>query len=628
MFPVSAEFLQKMEALDRHIFAKIQIDYTYATMDTSVEASASEQATLEPFLLQVADEVTGPSAKYIALDGSWIVGEDWGIAPGEEEVESTQIGWWGEQLADTEGYFTAPYPSISVSFWPRPIHALQVVGDSIRGEYPKDFTITVYDEDGVTMHVETVVDNTQIYWMQPVDSLGKVSQIMLSITKWSHPGRQAKVVEFFTSVQESYFDDDIITIDLLEEREVSGGSLPVGNISANELNIRLVNKERRFDAGNTNSPLYGLLRPNRRVQAWLGVERGDPQVIEYIPLGIFFSGEWDAPEDRQYVSTTCRDRLEQLRRNPYSTNVVLVDISLYDLVIAVLGDAGVLPRDYWVDSELKEFIIPYVYFDPMSHRDALRIIAEACLGQVYCDRLGMIRIEGPSFLASNQIPSLTISEFFRKKNPPRWSEVSNHIEVEAQPLRPGVTDEVFRSEELETIAAGQVVEITAHYNHTPCVEALARLETASPGCVIEQVDYFGWGVTVKVVSPIEGEFSLVIDARPLKVVNKTRVVARDEESIGDNSVLKFTFPENPLVQSVPMARNIADSLLASFKDPQRDVQMDWLGNLALLLADRITVQDGNEQNDYYITSQELQYSGALRCRLSGRKVTSGGGDNV
>ena len=61
-------------------------------------------------------------------------------------------------------------------------------------------------------------------------------------TKWSEGNRQAKILEFFTGIKETYETDDILLINLLEEREVSQGSLPVGNISSNEIDIRLVNE--------------------------------------------------------------------------------------------------------------------------------------------------------------------------------------------------------------------------------------------------------------------------------------------------------------------------------------------------------------------------------------------------
>ena len=82
-------------------------------------------------------------------------------------------------------------------------------------------------------------------------------------------------------------EDDLIAVSLLEEREVSQGSLPVGNISSNEIVVRLSNEDKRFDPDNDSSPLYGLIKPNRRVRAWLGTEIGGE--AEWVPLGTFWS---------------------------------------------------------------------------------------------------------------------------------------------------------------------------------------------------------------------------------------------------------------------------------------------------------------------------------------------------
>ena len=71
---------------------------------------------------------------------------------------------------------------------------------------------------------------------------------------WSLAGRQCKIITTLASVQTIHEGDDIFLINLIEERDVSAGSLPIGNISANELDIRIVNKDRLYDAGNENSP--------------------------------------------------------------------------------------------------------------------------------------------------------------------------------------------------------------------------------------------------------------------------------------------------------------------------------------------------------------------------------------
>jgi|GEM_PF-615955 len=913
MYPVTQDFLDKVRATERRVFGRIQIDYTDPFIDQSIQVQTSEQANVS-FPAQTADAVSEPFAKIASLDGSWVLDGSFALAPDPDEADTHQMGWWGSQLSQADGTFVQPYPSLTVTHFARPIHSLRVVGDSKRGEYPVDFRIDLYGPDDTLLYTENVVGNTEVAWSKTLASpvLDVVKQV-LTITKWSHPGRQAKILEFFTSVQETYEGDDILLIHLLEEREVSQGSLPVGNISANEIDIRLNNESRKFDAGNTQSPLYRLLKQNRRIRAWLGLkgedngqqvskmwdsqadwqaglilpeiyldEAGDiilkqynllPDFVgwelgggayinengelvlpspgayarspfidvnyaskgyfsaeywsdqesvrtefkpdagrllnteyydankqpttnrsgytgngsarkfpknqwwrqewggdgspigfdlgpnvkyvrvkisadttwtspsykvrkpmltttgewtpygvyhssgtwvsqsldltpvgqaatsriswsadtppgtsisveasldggqtwapctnggaipginvgddltgksllvrvtlsttdtsvtpvlhsltvevnheEWVPLGVFWSGDWSAPEDGVYAQTTGRDRLELLRKSTYSTSTVQQNKTLYDLAVAVLQDAGLKSDEYWVDTELQQYTIPYAYFEPMSHREALRLIAEACLGQVYCDRNGVIRVEGPSYLASKTTADLTITQddYFRKDNPVRWGQIANYIEVETQPLRPDVSQEVYRSNDPISIAAGQTMTLTIYYNQTPCINASASLVGAT-NTVITAATYYAWGadITLKNNGTAAESVTIVINAQPLKIMNKEKAIAQDTQSITDNGLIRYTFPANPLVQTLSMAQTIANKLLQSFKDPRRDVEIEWRGNPALLLGDRVSVVDNVETNDYFVIRQEIEYDGALRAKLSGRRA--------
>jgi len=345
---------------------------------------------------------------------------------------------------------------------------------------------------------------------------------------------------------------------------------------------------------------------------------------EWVPLGTFWSGDWSAPEDDVYAQTTGRDRLELLRKSTYSTSQVQQNKTLYDLAIAVLQDAGLTEQEYWVDTELQQFTVPYAYFEPQSHREALRKIAEACLGQVYCDRDGVVRVEGPSYLASKTKADLTITQddYFRKDNPVKWGEIANYVEVETQPLRPDVAQEVYRSNEAISIAAGETKTLTVYYNQTPCINALASLVGAT-NTVITAATYYAWGadITIKNNGAATENVTIVINAQPLKILNKEKAIAKDDASITDNGLIRYTFPANPLVQTLSMAQTIANKLLASFKDPRRDIEVEWRGNPALLLGDRVSVVDNVETNDYYVIRQEIEYDGALRAKLSGRRAT-------
>ena len=272
MYPVTQDFLDKMKADRRQVLARVEIDYTNPFIDQSIEIEAGEQANVS-YPQQTADSVDTATHKWASLDGSWVLDGTFALAPPPDKLSQYQFGWWGKQLAGVGRAFTAPYPTLTVTHLPRPVRQLKVVGDTAREEYPVDFTIKLYAQDDTLLKTETVTGNDQVSWSKALEpQVMDVAKQVLEITKWSHAGRQAKIIEFFTSIREIYETGDLVSIRLLEEREASQGSLPVGNISSNEITLVLNNEDKKFDVDNEQSPLKNLLKPNRRIHVWLGID--------------------------------------------------------------------------------------------------------------------------------------------------------------------------------------------------------------------------------------------------------------------------------------------------------------------------------------------------------------------
>lgn len=398
MLPVSQEFFDAVKAGVRDFRAKLEITWTDPYLDQSIIVTANENAEIS-WLNQVADGIEEVPYKWESCDGSSLTDGTYHPCPDTEELAFRyQMGWWGRQIAGVGGAFSAPYPTLTVSFSKRPVFGLKVVGDNMRQEYPVDFEIRIYDGQ-ILMHTETVTGNASVKW-QSETIVNSATKMVLEIHKWSHEGRQAKIVEFFTSVQVLYFDDDIGFVGILEERDISTGSLPIGNITANEADIKLNNIDDRYTAGNESSPFSPLVRPNRKIRIWLGLKLPDG-IIEYLPMGTFWTGDWQGGDNEVYISTSARDRMEMLRKTTFSSSEVYQNYTLYQLAEIVLQDAQAKLGElfaYWIDTELQEYVIPWAYFESMSHRKALRLIVEACCGQTYVDRNDVIRIEGPSFI--------------------------------------------------------------------------------------------------------------------------------------------------------------------------------------------------------------------------------------
>lgn len=361
-------------------------------------------------------------------------------------------------------------------------------------------------------------------------------------------------------------------------------------------------------------------------------------VIEYVPLGTFWSGDWSVPDDGMYAQTTGRDRLELLRHSTYEPVSDYYDINnLYDLAVDIFQSAGLAETEYWIDPELEQFGTGYAYIGSPSHREALRLIAEACAGQVYCSREGVIRVEGPSFAKSSvseEAYIITPDDYFTKNNYVKWGEIANQVEVQTLPLRPSWNEdeqawdekEVYRSNEAVQIEADQEIAIDALYNIAPCIAAGASLENADEGIEIVKEDYYADRAEIVVHSTVDGSFELVITATPLEIKGRELIVIQDDASIKEHGLIKFVFPENPLVQRVATAEMIAGYILFLYKNPRQNIEMDWRGNPALELGDVVQApvfQHDNldEQECFVTTKQEIEYDGGLRAKLSGYKIT-------
>jgi hypothetical protein len=314
--------------------------------------------------------------------------------------------------------------------------------------------------------------------------------------------------------------------------------------------------------------------------------------------------------------------MELLRKNIYETSPLWINETLYNIATFVLQDAGLYPGEWVIDPSLQNIVIPYAWFDPISHRDALRQIAEAGLATVYADRDGKIRIESFAFAGETSELTITEDDYFPPLSAPSKQEgVANEIIVTTQPVEPAAqAEEVYRSSAPVTIPARTIRVITVQYSTVPVMDAVASLVDAPAGVemVAEETAYYAWGAKVAVYNTTgaDAEVTIVVHGKPFVARNKERVSVRDEASILDNGILRYEFPDNPLVQTLEQAHAIAETLLASFKDPRRDIEMTWRGNPALLLGDRITVKG----QDYHVIRQEIEWAGALSARLVARKA--------
>jgi hypothetical protein len=596
----------------RQTFAKIEITYTDPFIDNTISIAANSTAfNTDP--LELADNVMTPAYKWFSLCDNKLDGTSHLLG------SQYSIGWWSEVLSDGAGEFVVN-PTIEVTFEPRPLYKLKVVGDSLLDSYPVDFTIECYDS--ALVYTETVVGNTDVSWTKDIAVLHNITRMVLTISKINKAYNTARLTEFFTSVVETYYNDAIVSLSMLEELEYPNGSVALGSVSSNEIDIALDNSTGTFNFGNDQSPLYNLVKRNRRVRAWLGVEI-IPDIIEWYPLGVFWTIGWNIVEDSLEALATARDRLDVLKATDFTISEVYENYTLYQLFVIVLDDAGLLSADYVLDEALSDITIPYAWFDRISHREAIQRLAQCAYIQVYCNRTGQI-VVGAIDTSSQVYTSFDgDTNIYKKSFPIVFSSVTNYVEVSPSPFIEKALEDVLKVTEVIVVPANSSLDASYSFNQIPVKNVQEPVLTGGAGLTVSTIPY-AWGVAMTFTNDTSSDVSvtgIIVQGQGLEVSGKSYAIAKDASLINDNGKLKVSVAHD-FIQTTAYAQTLATTLLNAYKQSLYDVSMQAKGDIGLAIGQKIQVNDIKMNTAYQYTTQRqaIEWNGALGATIDGKRI--------
>lgn len=162
-----------------------------------------------------------------------------------------------------------------------------------------------------------------------------------------------------------------------------------------DFRLSVNNKDRAYDIENEKSTV-NFLELGQKVQAFMGQEIEDR--IEWLQVGTLKLKEWSADDDK--MSFTAIDFLSGLTGKYRKGKFYPQGISIYDLCLDVLTDAGVDPREFYIDEYLKAVKIKNP-IPAVSHREALQLLSNAGRCLLYQDEKGKIVIR------SSFVPRMT-----------------------------------------------------------------------------------------------------------------------------------------------------------------------------------------------------------------------------
>lgn len=359
--------IQKLRG--RRLKARVRIDYSDVNIDNTIVGFSNGFAP-GTYVEQTFNGKEDVSSKWLSLDGAWILDGTYGIGPvTPSEQNRLEIGWWSEYLSLADGSFAdseavlygeALYseevydfkstpPELGLSFIPRTFSDLRISFDNMREEFAEDFDVVFYDTDNQEMYRQEVRGNTGFRYIATVPTQNLVSIIRFFPLKWSRPGSHAKVAELVTSVTDLYEGEDLISLEVIENRGIESQGNPIGSTASGQCVVTLYNRDRLFDFDNESSKLFNLVRENVRIIPQIG----DGET--WIPLGVFFARAWDISKTDITVRVTGLDRMALLQQSVYDKSEIIQapDDESFSVNTTAEWSAGILDGAVAVDDEIR-----------------------------------------------------------------------------------------------------------------------------------------------------------------------------------------------------------------------------------------------------------------------------------
>lgn len=357
-------------------YIKAYIGVINSDAQGAASAEASENAftyfsdSLKPFTGEVVDKpyATGEQ-DFTHVDGTMY------FLPEQGEEIPYYNGLVTEELSGT----------ICISFGDRT--GLDIKGLTIDfGEcYPVDFMVE--NDSGI----KSYTGNTQALW-RTEDVFWGTSFFRITPSRMVNGMGRLRIGRFVCGIANTFSNKEVKSYSFKDFVSPISEDLP-----GQDMTLVVENNGLYYSADNPESAL-AFMEMGQEIQVSFGYEP-EEETIEWLPANTAYLKSWTA--DDTQAKFTATDRFDNMsgtyRRGVFRPH----GISLYDLAVDVLQDAGITDeREFFIDPYLRQVMV-YNPVPVVSHADALKLIANAGRCVLYQDRKCRIHMQ------SSFIPDMT-----------------------------------------------------------------------------------------------------------------------------------------------------------------------------------------------------------------------------
>jgi len=504
-------------------------------------------------------------------------------------------GFIGSEICNENNIFVN-HPIIDIEF--SQVHTpiipgLTIVWGSAFDEYATDFNIVAYNNGNIVTS-ETVVNNVSLTSVIYID-IENYDLIRIEIIKWCKPFRRSRISDIYIGIFKTYKKENLTN--LKQEQEVSPLCL---SLPINSLEFSIDNSQNEYDPFNY-SGLSKYLIERQEIKARYGTKL-DSGTVEYIPSGVFYLSQWDAPQNGLEATFKARNLIELLSDTYYKGLYYLNGISLYDLAEDVLLDAN-LPLNNdgtvkWLLDDSLKVIYTSAPLPLISYAECLQYVAQMARCVMMVDRQGILRIKPRS---------TTINTDYVLDNTNCYSRPELSFQKPLKAVSVNIynystaasVSELYRS----TVAITGTKRLIINYKST----ATNVTATVTNGTLISATYYTNSCVIDLSAS---GDVVIVIQGKILTVSETTFMNT-------SNSTGEIVEVSNPLITSSSVATAIAVWIIA-YMNNRKILSTDWRSDVRLDATDVIKISNDYTTENMIMNRVVFEFNGAFKGTGEGR----------
>lgn len=265
--------------------------------------------------------------------------------------------------------------------------------------YPTQFTIQSdsgtksYENDKQLFTTEDAFDGSSYFVITPIAMLGGQDRM--------------RIYQMTFGIANTFSNDKVINCSLKDYVSPISETIPSMDVS-----LTIDNQDLYYSPDNPESAI-AYMEIGQEVKVAFGYDVTGNGDIEWLPETTTFLNTWSA--DDVQAKFTATDRFYQLTDTYYKGLYRSAGITLYDLALDVLNDAGIEDeREFYLDPYLKQITV-YNPLPAVKHSEALQIIANAGRCALYEDRANKIHLKA-SFVPDMQVSANNETEYSSIEN--------------------------------------------------------------------------------------------------------------------------------------------------------------------------------------------------------------------